>query len=244
MYRLFILLVVVAATGCVQHRQLIHFTPPDAAQKVAMAPPVRIQPDDLLAIGIFATDAAAVAPFTFPSSGNTRQEEHEYLVNQNGAIVVPVLGAVSVAGSNLEQVRDTLEKRLEPFLNAPIVTVRWLNFKCTVLGEVARPAVYTFAEQRVSVIEAIGLAGDLTNYANRKNILIIREQEGMRSFGRLDLQDSRLFESPYFYLQQGDVVYVEPMPQKTAVVNDKTTKALPWVSAGAILVNILILLFR
>ena len=122
--------------------------------------------------------------------------------------------------------------------------MRWLNFKFTVLGEVSRPATYTLQERSVTVLEAVGLAGDLTNYGSRKNILVIREQDGKREFGRVDLQDRNVFASPYFYLNQNDVVYVEPLKQKTSVVSDQATEVLPWVSAGAILANIIILLFR
>jgi polysaccharide export outer membrane protein len=100
-------------------------------------------------------------------------------------------------------------------------------------------------ENSVTVLEAVGLAGDLTIYGNRENLLIIREQDGRREFGRINLRDRAAFSSPYFYLKQNDVVYVEPLKQKTGLVGDQvTTKILPWVSAGAIVANVIILLVR
>jgi len=167
-----------------------------------------------------------------------------YLVDLSGDIEFPVLGKIHLGGLTMEQARDTFKQRLSRHLANPIVNLRWLNFKFTVLGEVNHPATYTLPERSVSVLEAVGLAGDLTNYGNRKNILIIREQDGQREFGRLDLQDRNVFNSPFFYLKQNDVIYVEPLKQKTGVVSDQATKVLPWVSAGAILTNVILLIFR
>ncbi len=239
--------------SCVHHKQLLNFNEgpefPAVAQAIQVTADVRIQPDDLLEIGVYAEDPAAVAPFTLQGIGARTKEENNlignhYLVDQSGDIEFPVLGKMHLSRLSVEQARDTFKQKLLRYISNPIVNVRWLNFKFTVLGEVNRPATYTLPERSVTVLEAVGLAGDLTNYGNRKNILIIREQDGNRSFGRVDLQDRNVFSSPYFYLKQNDVVYVEPLRQKTSVVSDQATKVLPWVSAGAILANILILLFR
>ncbi len=239
--------------SCVQHKQLINFNEgpafPVGAQPMPIMADVRIQPDDLLEIGVYAEDPAAVAPFTLQGIGARTKEENNitgnhYLVDQAGDIEFPVLGKMHLSGLSVEQARDTFKQKLNRYIAHPIVNVRWLNFKFTVLGEVSRPATYTLPERSVTVLEAVGLAGDLTNYGNRKNILVIREQDGKREFGRVDLQDRNVFASPYFYLKQNDVVYVEPLKQKTSVVSDQASKVLPWVSAGAILANIIILLFR
>ena len=210
---------------------------------------IRIQSDDLLEIGVYAEDPVAVAPFTLQGLSERSIQEgvrtgNQYWVDLAGDIEFPVLGKIHLGGLSIEQARDTFKQKLAPYLTQPIVNIRWLNFKFTVLGEVARPATFTLAERSVTVLEAVGLAGDLTNYGNRKNILVIREQDGQRSFGRLDLQDRNVFASPYYYLKQNDVVYVEPRKQKTGVVSDQAAKVLPWVSAGAILGNVLVLIFR
>jgi len=250
---LFLSLLVGSLASCVQHKQLINFNEgpafPTGTQPIPLPSEVRIQPDDLLEIGVFAEDPVAVAPFTLQGMSVRSNQEgvrtgSPYLVDLSGDIEFPVLGKIHLGGLTMEQARDTFKQRLSRHLANPIVNLRWLNFKFTVLGEVNHPATYTLPERSVSVLEAVGLAGDLTNYGNRKNILIIREQDGQREFGRLDLQDRNVFNSPFFYLKQNDVIYVEPLKQKTGVVSDQATKVLPWVSAGAILTNVILLIFR
>jgi polysaccharide export outer membrane protein len=253
MNRFLLLLLLTSLASCVQHKELLNFnegpTFPSEAQPISVVADVRIQADDLLEIGIYAEDPAAVAPFTLQGMGERSKEQNNvagnhFLVDQAGDIEFPVLGKIHLSGLSVEQAHDTFKIKLQRYINNPIVNVRWLNFKFTVLGEVSRPATYTLPERSVTVLEAVGLAGDLTNYGNRKNILVIREQDGKREFGRVDLQDRNVFASPYFYLKQNDVIYVEPRKQKTGVVSDQAAKVLPWVSAGAILANVVILLFR
>jgi polysaccharide export outer membrane protein len=238
----------------VQHRQLVNFNQgpdfPQNATEIWQGADVRIQPDDLLEIGVYAEDPAAVAPFTLQGIGEKTREENstsgnQYLVDRSGDIEFPVLGKLHLSGLKIEEARDTIKSRLAQYIRQPIVNIRWMNFKFTVLGEVMRPATYSLPESSVTVLEAVGLAGDLTNYGNRENILVIREQDGQRSFGRINLRDRAVFHSPYFYLKQNDVVYVEPVRQKAGLVGDQaTTKVLPWVSAFAIVANVLILLAR
>ncbi len=253
MNRLLLLILFPALASCVQHKELLNFNEgpafPSEAQPITVVADVRIQADDLLEIGIYAENPAAVAPFTLQGIGERTKEQNNvagnhFLVDQAGDIDFPVLGKIHLSGLRVEQARDTFKLKLQRYITNPIVNVRWLNFKFTVLGEVNRPATYTLPERSVTVLEAVGLAGDLTNYGNRKNILVIREQDGKREFGRVDLQDRNVFTSPYFYLKQNDVIYVEPRKQKTGVVSDQAAKVLPWVSAGAILANVVILLFR
>jgi polysaccharide export outer membrane protein len=244
---------VLLLASCVRHRQLVNFNEgpgfPTGPHPIPVLADVRIQPDDLLEIGVYAEDPVAVAPFTLQGLSERGIQEgvragNQYLVDLSGDIEFPVLGKMHLGGLTVEQARDTFKHKLAGYLTNPIVNVRWLNFKFTVLGEVSRPATYTLPERSVTVLEAVGLAGDLTNYGNRKNILIIREQDGKREFGRVDLQDRGVFESPFYYLKQNDVIYVEPRKQKTGIVSDQTVKVIPWVSAGAILANVVILLFR
>ncbi len=248
-----VLLFAISLTACINHKQLVNFNEgpafPIGALPVPITADIRIQPDDLLEIGVYAEDPVAVAPFTLEGVGARTKEENNvtgnnYLVDQQGDISFPNLGKIHLAGLSIEQARDSFKLKIGRYIKEPIVNVRWLNFKFTVLGEVARPATYTLPERSVTVLEAVGLAGDLTNYGNRENILIIREQDGTREFGRINLRDRAVFSSPYFYLKQNDVIYVEPLKQKTSVVSDQAAKVLPWVSAGAIVANIFILLFR
>jgi polysaccharide export outer membrane protein len=253
MKNLLLLFIAANLVSCVNYKQLVNFNEgpafPVGAQPIPLLSDIKIQPDDLLEIGVYAEDPVAVAPFTLQGLSERTKEGYNvignnYLVDQQGDIEFPVLGKMHLAGLSMEQARDSFKLKIGRYINNPIVQVRWLNFKFTVLGEVSRPATYTLPERQVTVLEAIGLAGDLSNYGNRKNILIIREQDGKREFGHIDLQDRNAFNSPYFYLKQNDVIYVEPLKQKASIVSDQATKVLPWVSAGAIVANIFILLFR
>ncbi|MCB0525552.1 MAG: polysaccharide biosynthesis/export family protein [Saprospiraceae bacterium] len=253
MQKLLAVIAVISFCSCVDHKLLVNFNQgpefPKGPQPIQLVSDIRIQADDLLEIGVYAEEPAAVAPFTLQGIGAKTNEQNNvagnnFLVDQLGNIEFPILGKLKLAGLTIEQARDSLTNKVGQYIANPIVTVRWLNFKFTVLGEVSHPATYTLPERSVTVLEAIGLAGDLTNYGNRKNILIIREQDGNREFGRINLQDRAVFQSPFFYLKQNDVVYVEPLKQKTGIVSDQASKVLPWISAGAIVANIFILIFR
>src|SRR5205085_4095548 len=126
----------------------------------------------------------------------------------------PVLGKLEVTGLTTSQLSDTLKSKLDQYLKDPIVNVRLLNYKVTILGEVNRPSSYSVTSERLSVVDAIGMAGDLTIDGKRENVLLIREENGERKFIRLNLNSSTLFESPYYYLKQNDIVYVEPSKSK------------------------------
>ena len=135
-----------------------------------------------------------------------------YLVNQNGEITFPVLGKIHVEGLTHAQLEDTLEKRLvsEGHILDATVTVKLMNFKVCVLGDVARPGMIEASGERMTIFEALSMVGDLTIYAQRTNVTVIREENGNRTIGELDLTSKDVFTSPYYYLHQNDVIYVEP----------------------------------
>jgi len=191
----------------------------------------KIQPDDVLGISVNSINPQATAIFNL-SSNNIAQSTpgsdagaavnitqnssalNGYLVNKKGIIDFPVLGKLVVEGLTTSQLSDTLKLKLDQYLKDPIVNVRLLNYKVTVLGEVNRPSTYSIASERITIVDAIGMAGDLTIDGKRENVLLIREESGERKFIRLDLNSSTLFESPYYYLKQNDIVYVEPSKSK------------------------------
>lgn len=180
----------------------------------------RIAPDDLLSITVSSIEPTSVAIFNLPlvtyvdpsemNSVKTAPVIQSYLVDSKGCIDFPVLGKVHVAGMTRDEVTGFLKDQISQYAKSPLVTVRIQNFKITVLGEVVRPGTKGVANERVSILDAIGLAGDLTIYGERKNVLLYREVEGKKFFHRFDLTSPEIFTSPYFYLQQNDVVYVEP----------------------------------
>lgn len=248
-FSLLTLLACLLAGGCIPHEELVNFNQGpdfDSGLYIGNIPTLRIQPDDILAINITGPDEATLRPYLrlieIQRGGGEAEVIPGYLVDQTGRIIYPGIGPIKVAGLTIHEARDLLRDRLSEYLRDPIVDVRFLNFKFTVMGEVQRPSTYTLSETQVTVLEALGLAGDMTTYADRENILVIREQDQQREFGQLNLRDRRVFESPYFYLQQNDVIYVQPIKQKVATISDRTAKVLPWVSAATLLANLVILL--
>ncbi len=197
---------------------------------------VQIKPDDILEIIVNSMNADAAAPFnlgnTNPSSSPTTQlmqtssglrlntpntgnaTSEGYLVDKNGTIDFPVLGSIKVKDLTISQLKDILKEKLNKYLQDPIINVRLLNYKVTVLGEVLHPATYSIPSERLTIVDAIGMAGDLTIFGKRENVLLIREENGQREFVRLNLNSSNIFQSPYYYLKQNDIVYVEPNKAK------------------------------
>lgn len=139
-----------------------------------------------------------------------------YLVNQDGDILFPVLGKLHVEGLSHSELAAMIERRIvdEGYIANPVVTVKLQNFKVSILGDVARPGRIYIDGERVTIFEAISMVGDLTIYGQRQNVTVIREENGVRTIGTLDLSSKSVFDSPYYYLHQNDVVYVEPNMKK------------------------------
>lgn len=190
----------------------------------AYAPTLR--PDDLLQIQVGGQDAEALAPFQFYVNGgatSTSQNATQsgiqatqlstsvyYLVDPNGNINFPVLGFVNVVGLTRLEATLKLQDLLAAYVKDPVVNIQIRNFKITVLGQVQRPGVYMLPSDRVTILEAIGMAGDLQLSAVRNNILVIRESFGKREEYRIDLTKKDVYNSPAYYLRQNDIVYIEP----------------------------------
>ncbi|RMA58962.1 polysaccharide biosynthesis/export family protein [Ulvibacter antarcticus] len=175
-----------------------------------------IEPNDILYISISAINEEVVRPFlgnseaTSTTVTNTNPGLRGYLVTAEGYIRFPVLGDIIVSGNTRGEVVDKLKADLSVYIKDVVVDVRIMNFTVTVLGEVLNPGVFNVNDERISLPEAIALAGDFTEDGKRKDVLIIREQNGKRRVARIDFTTSDLFNSPYYFLKQNDVVYVEP----------------------------------
>jgi len=156
-----------------------------------------------------------------------------YLVDEKGNIEFQSLGPLHVEGLSKAQLKDTLSARLKEYLKNAYFTIRFMNYRFTMLGEVLRPGIFSIPGEHVSILEAVGLAGDLTFYGRRDNILIIRENNGKREFARLDLTSPEIMASPYFFLQQNDVVYVEATKRKVAA-NDQVTARNVTIAASIV----------
>ena len=191
-----------------------------------------IQSGDLLDIKVTAFDENAVRPFNLYSmnnststgqvNGQTAQLAPQgYLVDNEGFIYFPVLGKLYIKGMTLAQLRADLEKRLLAYLTDPLVSIKQLNFNITVLGEVKNPGQYTNPSDKITVLQALGLAGDMTDYGNRTNVKLIREIDGVSKTYTIDFTNKNITNSPYYYMQQNDVLYIEPdlIKKKTANID-------------------------
>lgn len=179
----------------------------------------RIAPDDQLSITVSGTDPNAVAAFNMPLASYLAPGEayvtstpvlHTYLVNSHGEIDFPVLGKLQVANMTRSELTDIMTEKISAYVKSPIVTIQIRNFKVSVLGEVNKPGIVNIPNERLSILDALGMAGDLTIYGNRTNVLLIRDNNGQKEYHRFDLTSSETLTSPYYYLQQNDVLYVEP----------------------------------
>jgi len=158
----------------------------------------------------------------------TQSSSPGFLVDASGNIELPLIGVLKVSGLTTVEARDTIKRHLLTYLKEPTVTVRISNYKISVLGEVAKPSVYVIPNEQITLPEALSMAGDLTIFAKRNNVQIIRDVNGKKEFGTINLNSRDVFNSPYYYLHANDVVYVEPGKSK-AQVNDRTYILVPSV---------------
>jgi polysaccharide export outer membrane protein len=172
-----------------------------------------IQPDDLLSIIVSADSPEVAAPFNLPEIESNETDYRglkTYLVDNSGYIDFPLLGKIKLGGLTRTEANNKMVAAISEYIKKPIVNLRIANYKIAVLGEVTKPNTYTVVGERVTLLEALSLAGDLTIYGKRNNILIIREKEGKKTYARVDITRPDFLNSPYYYLSQNDVVFVEP----------------------------------
>jgi polysaccharide export outer membrane protein len=216
-------LLVFLVFSCKPRKELVYYQNIDglASSEKLNSYEIKIQPDDLLMIIVSADDPESALPFNLttisvPSTNglNTYSRGQEsiqtYLVDSSGIIDFPVLGKLKVGGLSRSEVMQLLESKISKYIKNPIINIRLINFKVSVQGEVTLPGTYPISSDRVTLIEAISMAKDLTIYGKRDNILIIREINGVKSYNRVDITKADFINSPFYYLAQNDVVYVEP----------------------------------
>ncbi|WP_031529599.1 polysaccharide biosynthesis/export family protein [Dyadobacter crusticola] len=202
-----------------------------------------IQVDDILGINVTSLNPDASVIFNYNLgrvNGNNFDNSNGnpvvgYLVDQNGNIQLPLIGSFKVAGLTSAQVRESLTKRLVTYLKEPVVNIRLLNFKVSVLGDVLRPDSYNVQKERITVIEAISMAGDLNITANRTNVILIRERDGKREYYPIDLTSKKVFDQPFYYLKNNDIIYVKPERTKFAAVDRSYRTASLVLSALSII---------
>lgn len=214
------LLILSLATSCVSRKDLVYFQDEPRSRGLIESAPEQLiyKPDDILTINVTAADPLAAVPFNLTIisggddlvniSGGTRLQT--YLVDHNGNIEFPTLGTIRMAGLTRIEATNMLKERISEYATDPIVNIRLVNFRVTILGEVSRPGTYTLQNERITLLEALGLASDLTIFGKRQNVLLIREVEGQKRFAKIDLTSINAVNSPLYYLQQNDVIIVEP----------------------------------
>lgn len=204
--------------SCVNSREAVYFNNvPDQALNINPDQDQKIVPNDILAINVASLNPDASMMFN-TNATSSLSATPGYLVDQEGYIQFPVLGKLKVSELTKKQLTDSLRNTLieKKLLVDPVVTIRYLNFRVTVLGEVQKPTVVLVPNEKISLLEALGMAGDLTIYARRDNVTLIRDENGKRMIRRINLNNGEIFNSPYYYLKSNDIVYVEPNKVKIA----------------------------
>jgi len=241
-----LILALFTISSCGSTKKVIYFpeVKDGTIQSTTVFPESIIQKNDILSITVSSLSAAADAPFNSPNNSGPGAISG-YLVNSEGNIQFPILGNMKAEGLTKNQLKDKITKALVDAkqLVDPIVTIRFANFRVTILGEVNHPTVVAVPNEKISLLEAIGLAGDLTIYGKRQNVMIIREEKEQKIIKRVDLNSAEIFTSPYYYLQSNDIVYVEPNKTKIASVS-RGNQILPIVLSGLSLAVIAVQQFK
>ena len=216
-----------------------------------------IQPNDVLQVSVQTIDPKTSEIFS--QAGKSAVEggmstggiggagsQSGYQVDKDGNIELPIAGRVHVGGLTIIEARDKIKELVSKYYIDPAVNVRFLNFYITILGDVTRPGRYSIINEKVSLLDALGMAGDLSLTARRDNILLIREDNGSKLFVRLDINSSKIFESPYYYLRSGDALYVQPNKAKArgATVDMTRDRYLTYISTSISIILAIITLAK
>lgn len=252
------LLLVSLASSCVSRERIVYFQgleEAEAQMHKQKENSLKIKPSDLLTISVSAPEQSAALPFNLPVIGvsqggmdmgmgvSGRPQLQSYLVEDNGEIDFPILGKVDVEGLSQQQLASKLKEKIKRYVQDPIVNVRVVNFQISVLGEVNRPGTFDVGDDHFTLPQALGMAGDMSIYGKRDNVLVMREENGRTTHAYLDLGDAQVINSPYYYLQQNDVVYVEPNgPQRQSASYNRNAGV--YISIASVLVSVAVLLTR
>lgn len=239
--------------SCVSKKTITYFQNDTVDQsKVSNNYKTILKPDDLLQITISADDLESVKPFNLPSvtfsvitnSVAGAPQQQQYLVDSKGEIDFPILGKMKIGGLSREEAIQVFKNKLDPeHIKNPNINIRIANFKISILGDVRLPGTYTIPNERITILEALALAGDTNISAQRNNIKVIREEKNKKVEYLVDLRSNNTFTSPVYYLQQNDLIYVEPNNSKaqSAATNQNTGL---FVSIGSIIISLIAVLAR
>jgi polysaccharide export outer membrane protein len=236
------LMLIFLFVGCMPYESLINFQEgegnPLLKKSISNYKPITFEPGDILTIEVSSLEAEAVEIFKdYQTSG--------FLISEDGTIDFPLVGKVKLEGQTVEQAKQTLMEGLDRYFDIPpTVNVHLSNFTVTVNGEVSSPGIVPVTNNRINIIEAITKVGDFTSYSKRDSVMVIREQKGERTFGYLNFNSSEIFESPYFYLKQNDVIYVQPEKRIWGNIRTQQDKLLPYVSVAVSIILLTVTISR
>jgi len=251
--------IAIVSSSCVSNKNIAYFQDIQAVtqaklENAAAFTEPTIQSDDILSINIFTlnpqsgviVNQAAETPLLGGSisTAAAQQQVSGFLVDKNGEIELSLVGKIKVAGLTTYQARELVREKVSIFYKEPNVQLRFANFKVSVLGEVNAPSTYTLPNEKVSVLDALSLAGDLTIYGKRENVLIVRDNNGKKEFARLNLNSSDIFSNPFYYLRQNDVVYVEPNKRKVSASNSAQIQTIGVIASVLSVIVIAITNFK
>lgn len=215
------LCLIIFISSCASRQEVVYFQDEpitEATKSLNSDFEIRFKTDDLLTIDVSALDPEVARPFNLPAvsynssvvlaQGTLKMQT--YLIDKEGNIEFPVLGTLNLGGLTRSEANALLKEKLDNYIKDPIVNIRLANFTITILGEVNKPGTYTVQDEKISLTEALGLAGDLTIYGKRDNVFLIREEDGKKRFATFDLRSINVINASHYYLTQNDVIYVEP----------------------------------
>ncbi len=245
-------------SSCASHKDMILFRKGD--EKTLTVPPkqdissqqieIKLQFNDIIAVAVTGLNQELIAPYSFGTpqmaaqAAMTPVAPTSFIVPKNGEIDFPNVGTINVIGFSLTQLRDSLKSRISTMMENPSVNVRLVNFKVNVVGEVMRPGVVQIENEQITILEAIARVGDFTPYADRERVRIVREQNGVREQAILNFKNMDIFQSPYYYLRQNDMIYIEPKNTRIAQIEQPINRYLIPAQTTISFVSLLIALFR
>lgn len=237
-------------TSCGSRKEIVYFQNQEQLTTSFEQYIPKIQPTDQLAIVISAADVAAAAPFnqlstiqTTANSNTLSPYSPTYTVDESGNISLPMVGNIKLGGLTRSQAIETIKEKVSKYIVNPGVNVNFVNFRISVLGEVSRPGSFIVPTERITLLDALGMAGDMTIKGKRENVTVIRESNGVKERYNVDLTSESALNSPVYYLAQNDVVYVEPNSAQVSASKFTPNYSL-WISMAGVIISVISVLTR
>ncbi len=250
LYNLFFIFSFLVLTNCASRKEFVYFQD-NKDTKITSEQQLKLKQGDILNIKVFGCDEESIKIFNIPSTNNqnvTRNyfsggiSANGYLINKKGEIDFPLIGGIKIVNLSLEEASDLLKNKLNTYLKDPKVSIQIQNFKITVLGDVRNPGTIEVPNEKITLIEAIGIAGDLNITAKRKNILLLREEDGIKKQYRIDITNKDFINSPAYYLVQNDVIYIEANKAKINSSNVTGSSSILVAIASLVITTVNIIL--